>query len=868
MHYEDKFTERAKRVINLAQDAAGELGHSYVGSEHILLGLIREESGIAAKTLSKYGLDNPKITKVVVDSVGKGEPGAQPSQGLTPRTKRIIERAGGEAARLNVNYIGTEHLLMAMLREHDSIGARIIGALGVDLNKLYTELTGGKPPQQQSGGQPPQTPGGQGPAEAGNNGFIVHGPFHVNPNSLGGLFAGMGAPNGGPPPGSPVWQQINQQHPDSATPTLDRFSRDLTAMASEGKLDPVIGRDEEVQRIIQILSRRTKNNPVLIGEPGVGKTAVVEGLAQKIIAGNVPEDLRGRRIVMLDLAAMVAGTKYRGEFEERIKDTMDEVLQSHGMIILFLDELHTVIGAGSAEGTLDASNIIKPALSRGEVQVIGATTIDEYRKHVERDRALERRFQTVKVDEPTQEDSILILQGLKDRYEAHHKLSITDEAIEAAVKMSARYITDRFLPDKAIDLVDEACSRVRMQSRTVPPDLKELEEKLEKTSNEKDEAVRGQDFERAAALRDQESKLIDELKEKRERWANSEVTARTNVIAEDIAAVVGSWTGVPVTSLTQDDSARLLDLENILHKRVVSQDEAVRAVSKAIRRGRVGLKDPKRPTGSFLFLGPTGVGKTELCRALAEALFGDEAAMIKVDMSEFMEKHTVSKLIGSPPGYVGYDEGGQLTEKVRRKPYSVILFDEIEKAHPDVFNIMLQIMEDGVLTDGQGHRIDFKNAVIVMTSNIGAKSITDDTKPLGFNVGTSTGEKSYEEIKKSVTAELKKMFRPEFLNRIDDVIVFSQLSKENIREIANNMLREIAKRVAELNITLESEDEAVDLLAATGYDPVYGARPLRRAIQSAVEDGIAEKMLDGSFLPGDTVILKAIDGKAELVKGN
>ncbi|MDR2530686.1 MAG: ATP-dependent Clp protease ATP-binding subunit, partial [Oscillospiraceae bacterium] len=734
----------------------------------------------------------------------------------------------------------------------------IIGALGVDLNKLYTELTGGNPPAQSGGTQhPPHT---------GNDGFIVHGPFQVNPNALGGLFAGMGGPGGQQGGGPPVWQQINQGHDNSSTPTLDRYSRDLTAMASEGKLDPVVGRDEEVTRIIQILSRRTKNNPVLIGEPGVGKTAVVEGLAQKVVAGDVPEDLRGRRIVMLDLAAMVAGTKYRGEFEERIKDTIDEVLQSNGMIILFLDEMHTIIGAGSAEGTLDASNIIKPALSRGEMQVIGATTIDEYRKHIERDRALERRFQTVMVNEPSQEDSIRILHGLKDRYEAHHKLTITDEAIEAAVKMSARYISDRFLPDKAIDLVDEACSRVRMQSRTVPPDLRELEESLEKTSNEKDEAVRGQDYERAAALRDSESKLIEELKEKRERWETSEVTARTNVIVDDIAAVVGLWTGVPVTNLTQDDSARLIDLENILHRRVVSQDEAVSAVSKAIRRGRLGLKDPKRPTGSFLLLGPTGVGKTELCKALAEALFGDEQAMIKVDMSEFMEKHTVSRLIGSPPGYVGYDEGGQLTEKVRRKPYSVILFDEIEKAHPDVFNIMLQIMEDGVLTDGHGHRVDFKNTVIVMTSNLGARSITNDYRPLGFNVGSASGEKSYDEIKKSVTDELKKTFRPEFLNRIDDVIVFNQLSKENIREIARNMIREVAKRVDALGITLTAEDDAVDLLAASGYDPVYGARPLRRAIQSAIEDGISEKLLDGTFKSGDSIALKAVDDKPELVK--
>ena len=613
------------------------------------------------------------------------------------------------------------------------------------------------------------------------------------------------------------------------------------------------------------MSRRTKNNPVLIGEPGVGKTAIIEGLAQKVVSGDVPENLKGKRVVTLDLSGMVAGTKYRGDFEERIKTAMDEV-QKAGNIILFIDELHTIIGAGAAEGAIDAANIIKPALGRGEIQVIGATTLNEYRKHIEKDAALERRFQPVTVDEPTTEETIEILKGLRDRYEAHHKLKITDEAIEAAVTISIRYINDRFLPDKAIDLIDEASSRVRMECLTAPPDLKALETKLEAVIKEKDEAVRSQNFEKAAKMRDEETKLNAQMKELRERWEKTVVDKRETVTPEDIAAVVSSWTGIPVTSLTEDESRRLLRMEEILHKRVVGQDEAVTSVSKAIRRGRVGLKDPKRPTGSFLFLGPTGVGKTELCRALAEAMFGDENAIIKIDMSEYMEKHTVSKLIGSPPGYVGYDEGGQLTEKVRRRPYSVVLFDEIEKAHSEVFNIMLQIMEDGVLTDAQGRRVDFKNTIIVMTSNVGAKKITDDKKPLGFTAVEDSGIKSQEEIKSNVMTELKRVFKPEFLNRIDDIIVFHQLSKENIREIAGNMLKDVADRVANLGITLTAEDEAIGLLAEAGFDPIYGARPLRRTIQSTVEDGIAEKMLDGTFSAGDTVVLKAVDGKVEITK--
>jgi len=825
MGYEDRFTEGVKNVLNMAYTTAAELGHSYVGSEHILVGLARESSGTAAKTLKNYGMSAEKIQTLVESNVGKGTPGQQPNQGLTPRAKRIIERGVAEAARLGHSYMGTEHLLMGMLREYDCLGTRLLSAAGIDINRLYTDLLSS-----------------------------LGGDFNAHPPSFQGPAATGHAP-----------VQPKAQHRRSDTKTLDQFSRDLTDLASKGTLDPVIGRDNEIQRVIQILSRRTKNNPVLIGEPGVGKTAIIEGLAQKVVSGDVPENLKGKRVVTLDLSGMVAGTKYRGDFEERIKTAMDEV-QKAGNIILFIDELHTIIGAGAAEGAIDAANIIKPALGRGEIQVIGATTLNEYRKHIEKDAALERRFQPVTVDEPTTEETIEILKGLRDRYEAHHKLKITDEAIEAAVTISIRYINDRFLPDKAIDLIDEASSRVRMECLTAPPDLKALETKLEAVIKEKDEAVRSQNFEKAAKMRDEETKLNAQMKELRERWEKTVVDKRETVTPEDIAAVVSSWTGIPVTSLTEDESRRLLRMEEILHKRVVGQDEAVTSVSKAIRRGRVGLKDPKRPTGSFLFLGPTGVGKTELCRALAEAMFGDENAIIKIDMSEYMEKHTVSKLIGSPPGYVGYDEGGQLTEKVRRRPYSVVLFDEIEKAHSEVFNIMLQIMEDGVLTDAQGRRVDFKNTIIVMTSNVGAKKITDDKKPLGFTAVEDSGIKSQEEIKSNVMTELKRVFKPEFLNRIDDIIVFHQLSKENIREIAGNMLKDVADRVANLGITLTAEDEAIGLLAEAGFDPIYGARPLRRTIQSTVEDGIAEKMLDGTFSAGDTVVLKAVDGKVEITK--
>jgi len=814
MRFEDRFTERAKNVLDMAQAAAAELGHGYVGSEHILLGLAREGGGVAAKVLRESGLESRLIFDLIEKNIGRGGSGEIPPQGLTPRAKRIIELAVAEANRLGHNYIGTEHLLMGILREYDSVAAKLIMSTGVDLNRLYTEI------------------------------LNIFGSSEYKPRQA----ATVG------------------KSKKSDTKTLDQFSRDLTEMARAGSLDPVIGRENEIQRVIQILSRRTKNNPVLIGEPGVGKTAIAEGLAQRIISGDVPEMLKDKRVVSLDLSGMVAGTKYRGDFEERIKAAMDEVVKA-GDVILFIDELHTIIGAGAAEGAIDAANIIKPALGRGEIQVIGATTLNEYRKHVEKDAALERRFQPVTVNEPTPEESIQILKGLRDKYEAHHKLKITDEAIDAAVKMSVRYINDRYLPDKAIDLIDEASSRVRMENLKLPPDLKDLEAKKEALAAEKEAAVKSQDFERAAAIRDNEKKLDEEIEKARRNWESIRSGARGSVGPEDIAAVVSGWTGIPVTSITQDESERLLKMESVLHKRVVGQDEAVTAVAKALRRGRVGLKDPKRPIGSFLFLGPTGVGKTELCKALAEAMFGDENAMLRVDMSEYMEKHTVSKLIGSPPGYVGYDEGGQLTEKVRRRPYSVLLFDEIEKAHEDVFNIMLQIMEDGILTDSQGRRVDFKNTIIVMTSNVGARNITDKQKRLGFAMAAADEEASkFENIKSAVMEELKKTFKPEFLNRVDETIVFHQLSRENIREISARMLETVRARVKTMGIDMEADDKAIDLLSEKGFDPVYGARPLRRAIQSAVEDAVAEMILDGTLKDGDKVTLTAVDGKIDFVK--
>ena len=816
----ERFTQRAKGALTKAQEYAESMGHSYVGTEHLLLGIAAEGDGLGARVLGENGLDESLIAELVEKYVGRGAPGT-PAQGLTPRAKRVIELAMADAARLGHNYVGTEHLLMGLLREPDSAGARIISAAGVDLNRVYTGIMDVFGSPAYGGGRESQSQAAAARTKART----------------------------------------------SETKTLDQFGRDLTELARQGQLDPVIGREREIQRVIQILSRRTKNNPCLIGEPGVGKTAIAEGLAQKLSAGDAPENLRDKRIVTLDLSGMLAGTKYRGDFEERIKGVLSEVKKA-GDIVLFIDELHTIIGAGAAEGAIDAANIIKPALGRGEIQVIGATTLDEYRKYIEKDAALERRFQPVTVEEPSEEESVRILQGLRDRYEAHHKLEITDEAIEAAVHMSSRYIGDRYLPDKAIDLVDEAASRVRMENMTAPVELKEIEARLKSLSAEKEAAIKAQNFEEAAKLRDREREQREILSQARETWNNSRNGHSRSVRAEDIAAVVSGWTGIPVTSLTETETQRLLKMEDILHERVIGQDEAVSAVARAIRRGRVGLKDPKRPIGSFLFLGPTGVGKTELCKALAEAVFGDEEAMIRVDMSEFMEKHTVSKLIGSPPGYVGYDEGGQLTEKVRRKPYSVILFDEIEKAHEDVFNIMLQIMEDGRLTDSQGRRVDFKNTIIVMTSNVGAKNITERRKRLGFEQaeGKSAETAADEEIRTLVMADLRKTFRPEFLNRVDETIVFHQLSREDIRKIALHMLEIVQQRVEDLGVKLTVSDEAVDKLAERGFDPVYGARPLRRTIQAAIEDSVAELILDGTLRAGDSAEARVEDGKITIEK--
>ena len=820
MRNQDRFTERAQQALSKAQEAAQSMGHSYVGTEHFLLGIASEGEGLGAKVLRDNGLDEALITELLEKFVGRGAPGL-PAQGLTPDAKRVIELSIVDANRLGHSYIGTEHLLMGILREPECAGARLIVSTGIDINKIYSDIVGIFRSSEYRGQS-------QQPAPAVRGGGRK-----------------------------------------SDTKTLDQFSRDLTAAAQEGQLDPVIGRSREIQRVIQILSRRTKNNPVLIGEPGVGKTAIAEGLAQMIAVGDVPEDLRNKRIVSLDLTGMLAGTKYRGDFEERIKTALKEA-QKAGDVILFIDELHTIIGAGAAEGAIDAANIIKPALGRGEIQVVGATTLNEYRKHIEKDAALERRFQPVMVNEPSPEESVEIIKGLRDRYEAHHKLKITDEAISAAVTMSGRYINDRYLPDKAIDLMDEAASRVRMKTLTAPDDLKAVEKRIEALVSEKETAIKAQDYEAAAKIRDREKEQREALDALRKKWEEKRGGMVRCVTEEDIAEVVSGWTGVPVTSLTESESNRLLRMEEILHKRVIGQNEAVSAVSRAIRRGRVGLKDPKRPVGSFLFLGPTGVGKTELCKALAEAVFGDESAMIRIDMSEYMEKHTVSKLIGSPPGYIGYDEGGHLTEKVRRKPYSVILFDEIEKAHEDVFNIMLQIMDDGILTDSQGRKVDFKNTIIVMTSNIGARNITDKQKTLGFSAVENKNDsiKDVEEIRCLVMKDLKNTFRPEFLNRIDETIVFHQLSREDIKHIAMNMIEIVAKRLEGLGIKLEVSPDALEKLAEDGFDPIYGARPLRRSIQSVIEDKVAEKMLDGTLKTGDTALTELEDGKIKLNKAS
>ena len=815
---ENKFTPGAEEALRLSQEAAGELGHGYVGTEHLLLGLIREGTGIAHTVLTEAGLTDDMIVEIIKTSVGAGLPGSNPAQGLTPRAKHEVEIAMEESIRGGYNYVGTEHLLAGILREGNNMAVRILRTAGVDAKHLYTAL------MQKLSDSPRGRSGDTAKAAAKDDG--------------------------------------------GKTKTLKEFTRDLTADARAGKLDPVIGRDSEIQRVIQILSRRTKNNPCLIGEPGVGKTAIAEGLARKIVLGDVPDDLLDKRLLSLDLSGMVAGTKYRGEFEERIKKVLEEV-QKSGNVILFIDELHTIVGAGSAEGAVDAANIIKPALGRGEIQVIGATTLNEYRKYIEKDAALERRFQPVQVGEPSREASLEILKGLREKYEQHHKLHITDEALEAAVNLSARYINDRFLPDKAIDLMDEAASRVRMEAEEMSPELKSLEEKINALVKDKEAAIAAQDYEKAAQLRDIEKNYRDQVEQEREKRKKNSAQHRP-VTEEDIAAVVSGWTGIPVTRLTEDEGERLLHMEDTLHKRVVGQDEAVKAVARAIRRGRVGLKDPKRPIGSFLFLGPTGVGKTELCKSLAEAMFGDENAMIRIDMSEYMERHTVSRLIGSPPGYVGHDEGGQLTEKVRRKPYSVVLFDEIEKAHEDVWNVLLQILDDGRITDSQGRTVDFKNTVIVMTSNIGAKALTAAGAKLGFSSeergGDPDAETAFQRARDTVMAELRQTFRPEFLNRIDDIIVFRALPQADIQEVARRMLNTVSARMEAMGIHLDASDEAVAELAKEGFDPKYGARPLRRAIQSKVEDAVAEKMLDGTFQNGDTARLTVEDNKLCVTK--
>ena len=811
---ERKFSPRAENVLRLAQEAAGELGHGYVGCEHLLLALLREDSGSAYRALIETGLTEQMVRDLIVRTVGRGMAETTPTQGLTPRARSTVELAVSESVRAGSTLIETEHLLMGLLRDGSNMAVRLLTTAGVDIKKLYASVL-----QKSS----------EAPRPTAKSSRAVR---SENKNSKG----------------------------------LAEFTRDLTAMAREGKLDPVIGREKEIERTIQILSRRTKNNPVLIGEPGVGKTAIAEGLAQKIVISDVPEELIDKRLLSLDLSGMVAGTKYRGEFEERIKGLIDEVKRD-GSVILFIDELHTIVGAGSAEGAVDAANIIKPTLGRGEIRVIGATTLSEYRKYIEKDAALERRFQPVQVGEPTTEQTLEILKGLRDKYEAHHHLTITDEALAASVELSRRYINDRYLPDKAIDLMDEAASRVRMEAQATSPELKAIEEKIAALSKEKAKAISEQDYEKAAQLRDIETDYREQADRERDYRKAQLAGCCGSVGEEDIAAVVSGWTGIPVNRLTENESERLLKLEDTLHRRVVGQDEAVHAVAKAIRRGRVGIKDPKRPIGSFLFLGPTGVGKTELCKTLAEAMFGDENAMIRIDMSEYMEKHTVSRLVGSPPGYVGYEEGGQLTEKVRRKPYSVVLFDEIEKAHEDVWNILLQILEDGVVTDSQGRHVDFKNTVIVMTSNVGAKSITAGSSTFGFAFEEKQNEsEQFERVKSAVMAELKRTFKPEFLNRIDETIVFRRLTQEDIAEVARRMLKGTAERIAELGVTISADEAAIDKLARAGFDPDYGARPLRRLIRNQVEDAVAEQLLEGTLKNGDTATVTVRDDELCITK--
>ena len=801
----NRFTEGAKTALRMAEKKAKELGHNYVGSEHLLLGLIEEKQGVAANLLNMAGVSEKEVTENIEALIGKGDFEFTEGFSYTPRTKKILEMSIAVSRQMQQNYVGTEHILYALVTEKEGVAFKILREIGADINEI-------------------------------ENGIIK-----AAGDSL---------------------QQAPGSAEKSETPKLDTFGIDLTKEAKDGQLDPVIGRVNEIERITQILSRRTKNNPVLIGEPGVGKSAIAEGLAQRIVDGKVPELLRDKRVVTLDLAGMIAGTKYRGEFEDRLKDALKE-LKASGRVILFIDEIHTIVGAGAAEGAMDAANILKPALARGEIQVVGATTYDEYRKNIEKDAALERRFQPVKVGEPTAEETLEILKGLRDKYEAHHKVKITDEALEAAVELSDRYLADRFLPDKAIDLMDEAASRVRLSIYTAPPDLKDMEDKVSGIRKEKEQAIAHQNFEKAAELRDEEKKLDKQMKQLKKEWEKDTQKKVGKVTETEIAQIVSAWTNIPVLKLTEDEAKRLLRLEETLHQRVIGQDEACVAVSKAIRRSRAGLKDPKRPVGSFIFLGPTGVGKTELSRALAEAMFGDEEAMIRLDMSEYMEKHTVSKLIGSPPGYVGFDEGGQLTEKVRRNPYCVLLMDEIEKAHPDVFNILLQILEDGRLTDSQGHMVDFKNCVIIMTSNIGAQGI-EKSKQIGFTPQCDDG--GYDRMKQALLEELKKQFRPEFINRLDDIIVFHKLSKDDIKQIAKLMLGTVSKRLKDRDMELTYTGKAVDYLAEHGYDEIYGARPLRRMIQQLVEDELSEEILEGTISLGDKVQMYVKDEKPAFKK--
>ena len=812
----ERFTEKAIKVIMLAQEEARRLGHNFVGTEQVLLGLISENTGVAAKTLKSMGVTLKDARAAVEEIIGRGAGFVAVEIPFTPRAKRVLELSWDEARQLGHNYIGTEHLLLGLIREGDGVAARVLENLGVDLNKVRTNVV------KMLG-------------EVKNGGTATAGSSSSSSSSA--------ATPGG----------------KTKTPMLDEFGTDLTLAASEQRLDPVVGREKEIERVIQILARRTKNNPVLLGEPGVGKTAIAEGLAIRIVNSEVPDLLDGKKVIQLDMGLLVAGTKYRGEFEERLKKIMDEIRLA-GNVILVIDEMHTLIGAGAAEGAIDAANILKPALSRGEIQVIGATTNDEYRKYVEKDPALERRFQPIAIEEPSVDDTIEIIKGLRHKYEEHHKLNISDEAIVAATELSYKYITDRFLPDKAIDIIDEACSKVRIQTSTLPPEGKELEKQLKEVIKNKEEAIRNQEFETASNLRDDEADLKEKIREVSQKWRDENEANKPTVTAEQVAEVVSTMTGIPTTKITEGESERLLKLEETLHNRVIGQDQAVVAISKAIRRARVGLKAPNRPIGSFIFAGPTGVGKTELAKALAEAVFGSEDNMIRVDMSEFMEKHSTAKLIGSPPGYVGYDDGGHLTEIIRKKPYSVILFDEIEKAHPDVFNIMLQILDDGRLTDAKGRYVNFKNTIIIMTSNVGASMISTGSK-LGFSVSSDESKDKYERLKETVMEEMKKSFKPEFLNRIDETIVFSHLSKPEIRQIVDLLFKDLFKRLEAQDLKIEVSEEVKDYLAEDGYSEAYGARPLKRLIQKKVEDGLAEEILGGKFKAGKKILLTLEDKK-------